>query len=66
MEEPMSNQLIVNMFEQISKELSEIKTQTTNTNGSVRDLQIWRGYITGILGVVVVVLVPLLLNVLKK
>lgn len=46
--------------------LHKILEQAMKTNGRVSALEGWRGYITGGLTVVVIILVPLLLNILKK
>ena len=35
----------------LAKELSDIKIQTTKTNGSVRELQIWKARILGAMAV---------------
>lgn len=40
--------------------------QTTKTNGSVRGLQIWRGYITGGFAVLSAIILPVLIAVSIK
>jgi hypothetical protein len=49
----------------ISKDISDIKdsvlrveTQTMKTNGRVDSLMVWRGFVTGGLAVIVVLLLP--------
>ncbi len=43
-------------FESIQRQLDQILTQTTRTNGRVRRLEHWRGLIVGGLSVVTVLL----------
>lgn len=44
----------------ILKELAAIKVQTTKTNGSVINLKIWRGILTGGFTVVILLVIPLI------
>ena len=46
--------------------LQRIEAQTVKTNGSVRSLQAWRGYIMGGLAVITVVILPLIFLVIKN
>jgi len=40
--------------------LGEIKAQVTKTNGSVSNLKIWRGYITGGLAILTIIVLPIM------
>jgi hypothetical protein len=51
--------LLEEKFKQNDRDHKEIIEQTTKTNGSVRTLQIWRGYITGAIAVIMTIVVPL-------
>lgn len=62
----MSNELISHILKDIQNDVKEIKIQTTKTNGRVSALENWKGYITGGISVIVIVLVPLIINILKK
>lgn len=46
-EEPYKNREIVEMFEDVKKDLTEIKVQTTTTNGKVADINKWRERMNG-------------------
>lgn len=48
------------MFKEIQESLKRIEAQTVKTNGSVSGLRIWRGYITGGIAVLTVVVLPIL------
>lgn len=65
MEEEYSKREIDLFMEEIRNTLARIEAQTTKTNGSVRSLQIWRGFITGGLAIITVLIIPLLFNLLK-
>ena len=54
------------MDEVIKPTLVRIETQTTRTNGNVRDLQKWRSFITGGLSVICIVLLPLIFMVVQN
>lgn len=61
MTEPMSNELIVHTLKDIQENVREIKIQTQKTNGTVKELQQWRSFITGGLAVVTALIVPVFL-----
>lgn len=46
-ETPFKNREIKTMFEEVKKDLVEIKTQTTKTNGTVADINKWRERVNG-------------------
>lgn len=46
-EAPFQNREIKEMFNEVKKDLSDIKTQTTKTNGSVADINKWRERVNG-------------------
>lgn len=46
--------------------LGEILEQTKKTNGRVRALEVWRGYIVGGLAVVTTLLIPVLTILLQS
>lgn len=54
------------MIEDVAKDVTEIKTQTTRTNGRVTALEKWQHMLTGGLILVNVLLVPLFLTLLIK
>lgn len=47
-------------FEATTRVLKDIKDQTTKTNGSVRNLQLWRQFILGGMTVLSVIVLPTL------
>lgn len=57
---------ISDFHEGIKEDLGEIKEQTTLHNGRMKNMEIWRGYITGAVGVIVVIVLPLAGLVLIK
>jgi hypothetical protein len=50
--EQFTNREINRMFGEVQESLDRIEKQTVKTNGNVRSLQVWRGFITGGLAVV--------------
>ena len=58
-------ELIEEKFERNEQDHEEIIKQTTKTNGSVRSLQIWRGYITGAIAVIMSIVIPLFVALAK-
>lgn len=54
------------MFKEVHGKLDLILEQTTKTNGSVTKLRIWRGYITGGLTILSIIVLPMGLWVLSQ
>ena len=51
----------LNRFEaQTNTSLMEIKAQVTKTNGSVINLKVWRGYLTGAVAVIIIIGLPIM------
>ena len=65
MDEPYSNREIREFFADIKKDLSDIKSQVTRTNGRVSSLENWRWFIMGGLAIISIFLVPVILSYLK-
>lgn len=51
------------VWENMAKELKEIKEQTIQTNGSVLSLRLWRSWLTGGLLVIGFLVIPLVVYV---
>lgn len=66
MPEKLTNQLIKHMFNDLKVDLKEIKEHVQNTNGRVKNLEIWRARIVGALGMITIFLVPILISILGK
>lgn len=66
--EEVTNAVIVerleNWKEEVKKELGALTEQVKKTNGSVINLKMWRAYLTGGIGVLTLLVVPLLFMVL--
>ena len=60
MEKPYQKREIDEFMRDIKEALERIEAQTTRTNGRVSSLEIWRGFITGGLVIIGVVLLPIL------
>ena len=60
MDDPYSNREIKEFFNEIKKDLNDIKTQTTKTNGRVSSLEQWKAYTTGAVAVLTLVVLPVL------
>lgn len=65
-EQPYSNREIKDMFDHIKRELLEIKTQTSKTNGRVGKLERWQTGITMSLGVIVFLVIPLVVYIFNN
>lgn len=50
----------------VNARFDDVDNAQAHTNGDVSNLKVWRGYITGGLAVVTLILVPLLVYVLKQ
>ena len=46
-------------FGEIKTQLNRIEAQTMKTNGSVSSLKVWRGYVTGGLAILTIVVLPM-------
>lgn len=53
-------------YDDMKEQLNRIEIQTTETNGKVRSLQVWRGFITGGLAIVTVLLIPILFMLIQS
>ena len=60
-----SNQTLYVILKDLKQDIGEIKVQTTKTNGKVRSLEIWRGYITGGIAILGAILIPILMKLSK-
>lgn len=60
MDEDYSKREIDIMFKEIKETLSRIESQTTKTNGSVISLRLWRSWMAGGMGIIVLFVIPLL------
>jgi uncharacterized membrane protein YhaH (DUF805 family) len=54
-----SNRELDRMFSEIQETLQRIESQTMKTNGRVTKLEFWRGVLTGMGTLIVVVIIPL-------
>ena len=59
MTDQYSNREIDRMFKDIQDALNRIEIQTTKTNGRVTTLRIWRGYLTGGIAILSVIVLPI-------
>jgi len=60
------DQTIKEILREIQEDIKEIKTQTQKTNGRVSSLEVWRGFITGGVAILAVLVIPLLISIFKK
>lgn len=60
-----SNRELDRMFKDITDMLDRIEKQTTQTNGSVANLKLWRAYTTGAVAVLTTLLLPCILLILS-
>jgi len=49
---------ISNFHVDIKDDLKDIKEQTTKHNGRMKKLEVWRGYITGAISVLILIVLP--------
>ena len=64
--ENLNNQTIKHIFEDISKDLKELKELAKQTNGRIKSLEIWRARLAGGLAVIILLLVPIVIQYLAK
>ncbi len=62
----LTPQTIAVMFKNIDEKLDTIHEQTLKTNGRVTKLESWRGFITGGLAILAVLVIPVLLLVISQ
>jgi hypothetical protein len=60
------NREIDTFIEGIHEKLDLILTQTTKTNGRVNSLENWKGFITGGLAIITIVIIPLTFIVISN
>jgi len=60
--EEISNQTLHAIIKDIKLDTVEIKNQVQKTNGRVRTLEIWRGFITGGLAIIGIILIPIIIR----
>lgn len=60
----MENQLIEYRFTEVKEKLEEILEQTKRTNGRVSSLEVWRGYTTGAIAVILIA-IPVIIRMIK-
>lgn len=59
-------EMIAEFRKDVNTRFDSVDDAQAHTNGDVSNLKVWRGYITGGLAVVTLILVPLLVYVLKQ
>lgn len=60
MEQEYTNRELDDKFNGIHEKLDLILAQTTKTNGRVSSLEVWRGFITGGLAIIALLILPIL------
>lgn len=63
---PQENILIEQFMLHVKEDLTEIKTQTKATNGRVREMEMWKAYITGAITVMGLMVVPMFIWFLQN
>lgn len=59
----ISNQTLHVLIQDIKTDTDAIKAQVIKTNGRVGTLEVWRGFISGGLAIVGLLLIPILIKV---
>ena len=65
MEEDYSKREIDEFMKDIRETLAEILAQTKKTNGRVSSLEVWRGFMTGGLAIITIVILPVIFILIK-
>lgn len=56
-------EMITEFRNDVKEEFLEVKAKQDHTNGDVTMLKIWRGYLTGAIGVIIILVIPLVVYV---
>lgn len=65
MDAEYTNRELDEKFDGLHEKLDLILAQTTKTNGRVNRLEIWRGFISGGLAIVTIVILPIIFLLIK-
>lgn len=66
MEDYPSNAILLEKIENLHEKVEEIKEQVLLTNGSVANLKIWKGYLTGGIAVLTALVIPVLFLLIEQ
>lgn len=65
MDAEYTNRELDEKFDGLHEKLDLILAQTTKTNGRVNRLEVWRGFVTGGLAIISIIVLPILFNLLR-
>lgn len=65
MDAEYTNRELDEKFDGLHEKLDLILAQTTKTNGRVNRLEVWRGFITGGLAIIAIVILPMIFLLIK-